>query len=61
VGDAPFLSAAPGALALVLHAFLMEKACYELQYELNHRPGWAHIPLSGLAGLLDMPSAPEPA
>jgi len=24
--------------------FELEKACYELRYELNNRPGWASIP-----------------
>jgi maltose alpha-D-glucosyltransferase/alpha-amylase len=38
--------------------FLIEKALYELRYELNNRPDWLHIPLAGLIGLLDKgPSA----
>jgi len=31
----------------------VEKALYELLYELNNRPGWVHLPLSGLLMLLD--------
>jgi predicted trehalose synthase len=27
---------------------LLEKALYELRYELNMRPDWVHIPLRGI-------------
>jgi maltose alpha-D-glucosyltransferase/alpha-amylase len=33
----------------VLQAFVLEKAFYELAYELNSRPDWVRIPLAGLA------------
>lgn len=36
---------------LLLRAYLLEKALYELLYELNHRPEWARIPLSGILKL----------
>ena len=39
------------ALRLV-SLFEAEKAFYELQYELNHRPGWVWIPMRGVAKLL---------
>lgn len=32
----------------LLHYFLLEKAIYELGYELNGRPNWAIIPLEGI-------------
>ena len=35
----------------LLRAFVVEKGLYELAYELNNRPDWAHIPLIGLLGL----------
>ena len=35
-----------------LRALLLEKACYELAYELNNRPTWLHIPLVGVRELL---------
>jgi len=33
-------------------AFELEKACYELRYELNNRPDWISIPLAGIRRLL---------
>jgi maltose alpha-D-glucosyltransferase / alpha-amylase len=49
---ASFLPERPESLRALLDAFLLEKALYELQYELNNRPGWAHIPLGGILRLL---------
>ncbi len=37
----------------LLDVFLLEKAIYELSYELNNRPTWAPIPLRGLLRILD--------
>ena len=33
---------------MLLRAFVLDKALYELGYELNNRPDWVHIPLTGL-------------
>lgn len=38
--------------AMLLKAFTLEKACYELRYELDNRPDWVDIPLGGLCELL---------
>jgi maltose alpha-D-glucosyltransferase / alpha-amylase len=51
-GDAPFLPRAPDHLALLLDVFLLEKALYEVGYELNNRPRWVGIPLRGALRLL---------
>jgi maltose alpha-D-glucosyltransferase/alpha-amylase len=32
--------------------FLLEKAIYELNYELNNRPGWVIIPIRGIKSIL---------
>jgi predicted trehalose synthase len=32
---------------------VVEKATYELRYEIGHRPRWLRIPLRGLTALLD--------
>jgi trehalose synthase-fused probable maltokinase len=34
-------------------AFLLEKALYEVLYEINNRPTWLHIPLHGVLSLLE--------
>jgi len=36
----------------LLDLYLLEKAFYELLYELNSRPDWVKIPLMGIASLL---------
>ena len=54
------LPASDAARDALLAVFEVEKAFYELAYELNNRPQWVDIPLSGLRALLhEMPrSAP---
>jgi maltose alpha-D-glucosyltransferase/alpha-amylase len=37
----------------LLDALLLEKAMYELTYELNNRPGWVRIPLAGILTLVE--------
>jgi maltose alpha-D-glucosyltransferase / alpha-amylase len=49
----PFLPADPEHTRTLLDAFLIEKAVYELGYELNNRPDWVGIPLAGIAQVLD--------
>ena len=39
----------------LLAIFELEKAVYELRYELNNRPEWAAIPVAGIARLLEEP------
>ncbi|HEV2761141.1 MAG TPA: phosphotransferase [Acidimicrobiales bacterium] len=43
----------PECVAVVLAAFELEKAVYELGYERAFRPEWAHIPLSALRRLTE--------
>ena len=39
----------------LLSIFELEKAVYELRYELNNRPDWVAIPVAGIARLLEEP------
>jgi maltose alpha-D-glucosyltransferase/alpha-amylase len=50
IGDSPLLPDGPQFDA-VLRALMLEKALYELAYELNNRPDWVRIPLAGIAKL----------
>jgi trehalose synthase-fused probable maltokinase len=45
----PYLPSRFADMTDVLDFFLIEKTVYELDYELNNRPDWVHIPLSALA------------
>ncbi len=47
-----FLPETAEQIKVLLDAFLMEKAVYELGYEINNRPEWVGIPLRGIEQLL---------
>ena len=48
---ASILPDTPKDLEALLQLFLMDKAAYEVRYELNNRPDWVHIPLAGMLRL----------
>ncbi len=47
----PDLLPEPAQAQSLLNAYLLEKALYELLYELNNRPAWVRIPLAGILSL----------
>ena len=49
---ASYLPATQAEIQTVLELHLLEKAIYELGYELNNRPTWVGIPLQGISKLL---------
>ena len=49
--NAAFLPDNPEAFSALLDAFVLNKAFYELVYELNNRPDWVRIPLQGILAL----------
>ncbi len=51
-GNAIFIPRGREELALLLDAYLLDKAVYELGYELNNRPTWVRIPVDGISQLL---------
>ena len=50
--DAPFIPRDREELQLLLDIYVLEKAVYELGYELNNRPTWVSIPAQGILQLL---------
>ena len=40
-----------GAFEQLLEIYVLDKALYELMYELNNRPAWVRIPLAGIVAL----------
>lgn len=60
-GEAAFCPQSPDSFALLLNAHVLEKALYELTYELNNRPDWVAVPLSGILHTLDASAgSPDP-
>jgi len=43
----------PGKLKILLDAYLLDKAIYEIGYELNNRPDWVKVPLRGILQLME--------
>ncbi|MGA9536426.1 MAG: putative maltokinase, partial [Desulfobacterales bacterium] len=48
VGENAFLPPNADEVQVLLESYLLEKAIYELGYELNNRPDWVRIPISGI-------------
>jgi len=40
-------------LEILLQTYILEKAIYELNYELNNRPDWVIIPLRGIKAIME--------
>jgi maltose alpha-D-glucosyltransferase/alpha-amylase len=51
IAQNPQLLPEPTQAQPLLNAYLLEKALYELLYELNNRPTWVRIPLTGILAL----------
>jgi maltose alpha-D-glucosyltransferase / alpha-amylase len=50
-GEAPFMPKSLAEIALMTNVYSLEKAVYELGYELNNRPDWVHAPIAGILEL----------
>lgn len=55
--DASFVPKDPEQIDILFQTFLLEKAVYELGYELNNRPEWVIIPLKGILSIMKSISA----
>ena len=51
VGQSAIVPSDRGAFQSLLAAYVLDKAFYELVYELNNRPAWVGIPLHGILSL----------
>jgi len=55
VGDHRLLPQEEDHADRLIRFFLLEKALYEIEYELANRPHWLHVPLSGILRILQKP------
>jgi maltokinase len=49
----PTLVPSSSSMDKLLAVFELEKAVYELRYELNNRPEWVKIPVAGIVRMLE--------
>jgi maltokinase len=54
--DKTLLPPGQAAIERLIAVFELEKAVYELRYELDNRPDWASIPVAGICRLLELDS-----
>ena len=52
VGEAEFVPKDKNQFNILLQTFLLEKAVYELKFDLQKRPDWARIPMEGIKYLV---------
>ncbi len=52
VGNASFIPKDLEGLEVLLQTFLLQKAIYELNYELNNRPTWVIVPLRSIKSII---------
>jgi maltokinase len=55
--DPSLLPPGPVAIERLLSVFELEKAVYELRYELDNRPDWVGIPVAGIQRLIEQAAA----
>jgi maltokinase len=55
--DTGLLPPSRDSIDRLIEVFELEKAVYELRYDLNMRPDWVKIPVDGIVRLLEQPAA----
>ncbi len=56
MSDTPVLPARAEDVEVMLNGYLLQKALYEVKYEMNNRPDWLHVPVRGIMQLLESTS-----
>jgi maltose alpha-D-glucosyltransferase/alpha-amylase len=51
--DTPILPQTREGIKVILDVYLLDKALYEVNYELNNRPDWVGLPLQGILHVLE--------
>jgi maltose alpha-D-glucosyltransferase / alpha-amylase len=51
--EGSFLPRSRSEMEVLIDCLLLEKAAYEMRYELNNRPDWVKIPIAGVLQLLE--------
>jgi len=54
----PILPQSREGVKVILDAYLLDKAMYEVKYELNNRPDWVGLPLQGILQMLEAKEKP---
>jgi maltose alpha-D-glucosyltransferase/alpha-amylase len=52
LADSPILPQSREGVKTILDSYLLDKAIYEINYELNNRPDWVGLPLQGILQVL---------
>ncbi|TFH34975.1 MAG: alpha-amylase, partial [Dehalococcoidia bacterium] len=52
MADTPVLPSRPEDTAVLLDCYLLQKALYEVNYEMNSRPEWLSVPIEGIMDIL---------
>ncbi|MBL0743926.1 maltose alpha-D-glucosyltransferase [Chryseolinea lacunae] len=60
VNGSSFVPADKEDLNILMNTFLLEKAIYELNYEMNNRPDWLVIPMRGIQDIIRDDQRPVP-
>jgi maltose alpha-D-glucosyltransferase / alpha-amylase len=58
--NASFMPKSQEELSLMLGTYILEKAIYELGYELNNRPNWVDVPIAGILEIMKPEKSTEP-
>ncbi|MDP3880326.1 MAG: maltose alpha-D-glucosyltransferase [Dehalococcoidales bacterium] len=53
MANTPVLPQSRESMKVILDAYLLDKAIYEINYELNNRPDWVTVPLQGILQVLE--------